>query len=715
MTKVPPMEAPYPVESYLKLDPKSASKRLLHSCRDGGETRCAIDVRVGVFFDGTNNNLQRDRQGVRIVLPEKSAPPHQLVRRPLHASEYSHSNVARLFLAYREVDSQLGCFSYYIPGVGTPFDEIGEPTETSDGKAFGKGGNARIIFALFQVINSIYRALINKPLINDLAAGRLAQNYDRIVSEYDRNQPSSNELVVFFSDHLNKLQQAIAANPKPAISSLTLDVFGFSRGAAQAVAFSHFFNDLLRANKFASIPASINFLGVFDTVASIGISASVSQTLPVPDRFANGHLSWARRILDPLPPCVRTGRHFVAAHEQRMNFPVTTLEGSSGFKEMYFPGVHSDVGGGYAPGESGKARRGQASLLSQIPLVFMYKEALVEGVALKDFDELESEVRDDFLIDHLLAVSWNAYRNALIEIGEDKADRLKQHMKLFYSWRARRLDTLHLTASFLAADKQAQQDLADSNRMLKGDLHVMRQRPMPRDESGNVQFSVEERKNISHWQQMHAGVPLDEWEEWAVQWFKQPHPFTDDVLTFFDDYVHDSIAGFYLAGEVTEYDRRVKAAAVMKMWPEKMNGFEKRIYQLTSRIKDAQNRKAKGESLSEEDAALVQEATHGTPFPIMTDADTTDMANKMIYTQTTTRREGGGYFLRRSHYPKEGFIFFPKTYIHEKRLDRAHISTPANRKLGKEEVYEAVWTTGIAGEVQRYAMRSSLNAGTEFA
>ena len=75
MTKAPPKEAPYPVGSFLKLDPKSASNRLLHNCKDGGETTCAIEVRVGVFFDGTNNDLQRDRQGVRIVLAEKSGGP----------------------------------------------------------------------------------------------------------------------------------------------------------------------------------------------------------------------------------------------------------------------------------------------------------------------------------------------------------------------------------------------------------------------------------------------------------------------------------------------------------------------------------------------------------------------------------------------------------------------------------------------------------------
>nr|WP_232346490.1 DUF2235 domain-containing protein [Cupriavidus sp. USMAA2-4] len=35
--------------------------------------------------------------------------------------------------------------------------------------------------------------------------------------------------------------------------------------------------------------------------------------------------------------------------------------------------MHSDVGGGYAPGNQGRSRGGHASLLSQIPLVHIYR------------------------------------------------------------------------------------------------------------------------------------------------------------------------------------------------------------------------------------------------------------------------------------------------------------------------------------------------------
>ncbi|WP_335582963.1 hypothetical protein [Cupriavidus malaysiensis] len=42
-------------------------------------------------------------------------------------------------------------------------------------------------------------------------------------------------------------------------------------------------------------------------------------------------------------------------------------------EEWLFPGVHSDVGGGYAPGNQGRSRGGHAALLSQIPLVRTYR------------------------------------------------------------------------------------------------------------------------------------------------------------------------------------------------------------------------------------------------------------------------------------------------------------------------------------------------------
>lgn len=63
-----PAEAPYfPVESAFQLKPKNDALSLLFAtgtCPDGP---CDTPVEVGLFFDGTNNNLDRDLTGQRVA------------------------------------------------------------------------------------------------------------------------------------------------------------------------------------------------------------------------------------------------------------------------------------------------------------------------------------------------------------------------------------------------------------------------------------------------------------------------------------------------------------------------------------------------------------------------------------------------------------------------------------------------------------------------
>nr|WP_229612989.1 DUF2235 domain-containing protein [Pseudomonas syringae] len=52
--------------------------------------------------------------------------------------------------------------------------------------------------------------------------------------------------------------------------------------------------------------------------------------------------------------------------------------------EVIYPGVHSDLGGGYPPGDQGKAiGRDDRFLLSQIALNEMYADAFAHGAPLK--------------------------------------------------------------------------------------------------------------------------------------------------------------------------------------------------------------------------------------------------------------------------------------------------------------------------------------------
>lgn len=107
-----------------------------------------------------------------------------------------------------------------------------------------------------------------------------------------------------------------------------VDVVGFSRGAAIALSF---------ANEVASkLPdVRIRFLGLFDVVGQFG----------APGRVLNaGHVL-------TLPKNVESCRHAMAMDETRALFPLTRLcddDGSHGDEllELWFRGVHSDVGGG---------------------------------------------------------------------------------------------------------------------------------------------------------------------------------------------------------------------------------------------------------------------------------------------------------------------------------------------------------------------------------
>jgi len=125
-----------------------------------------------------------------------------------------------------------------------------------------------------------------------------------------------------------------------------LDVFGFSRGAAEA---RHFVNEMQRLlqidpDYFGGPKLQIRFLGLFDTVGSIGIPGDNSQTL-LGEQF-NLNLN---------PDAVHYVYHLTAFHEHREYYPLSSILTAPGqspaphFVEEVLPGVHSDIGGGYGP------------------------------------------------------------------------------------------------------------------------------------------------------------------------------------------------------------------------------------------------------------------------------------------------------------------------------------------------------------------------------
>lgn len=107
----------------------------------------------------------------------------------------------------------------------------------------------------------------------------------------------------------------------------------------------------------------MHFLGVWDTVASLG--------LPFRRRQFDAPFTEYRQV--ECPPSVMTARHALALHELRRPFePLLWNPGlHRDLKQVWFAGAHADVGGGYKVGEDG---------LSDIALRWMAAEAMKCGL-----------------------------------------------------------------------------------------------------------------------------------------------------------------------------------------------------------------------------------------------------------------------------------------------------------------------------------------------
>jgi uncharacterized protein (DUF2235 family) len=100
---------------------------------------------------------------------------------------------------------------------------------------------------------------------------------------------------------------------------------------------------------------AIHFLGVWDTVSSVGWAWSPK------------HFQYTMNN-----PCVGIVRHAVSLDERRTYFVQNLWGNGQDVKQVWFPGVHCDVGGGYVEEEAG---------LSKIALSWLLGEA--EGKGLK--------------------------------------------------------------------------------------------------------------------------------------------------------------------------------------------------------------------------------------------------------------------------------------------------------------------------------------------
>lgn len=311
-----------------------------------------LNLEFGLFFDGTANNLyntdarkymlyeekfhkkelsEEGEKEIRRIweeYPEEGTRTYKYTRKELrkgynnHKEEISyendHTNVARMYL-----HSERNNYAIYVEGIGTA--DLSK--DDSDGLAYGKGVNG--------ILEKVRKAS------DDLA------------------------------ERIKKIYVAKNKNIKIKEITLTIDAFGFSRGATAARhflyqisnnkhiklettvtttnygavystsikdAYESFFTQALKKEQLDKLVKNINirFVGLFDTVASYD---PLSFKIPsFKNYFRNLHLN---DIKNP-----KLVVHFTALDEFRKYFSLTRISEGLGI-EKNLPGCHSDVGGSY--------------------------------------------------------------------------------------------------------------------------------------------------------------------------------------------------------------------------------------------------------------------------------------------------------------------------------------------------------------------------------
>lgn len=141
----------------------------------------------------------------------------------------------------------------------------------------------------------------------------------------------------------------------------TIDIVGFSRGAALALEFANTIHK--RGVRLESVHVGrppIRFLGLWDVVGAFGIPINL---FGIP--FQRINLGYTLKVPNSVAHCY----HAMALNESRPAFRVTRLRNAY---EVWFKGVHSDVGGG-----------NDNVALSNISLYWMFRKGWLAGLPLK--------------------------------------------------------------------------------------------------------------------------------------------------------------------------------------------------------------------------------------------------------------------------------------------------------------------------------------------
>jgi len=125
-----------------------------------------------------------------------------------------------------------------------------------------------------------------------------------------------------------------------------------------------------RAEHAVADRSVVTFIGVWDTVGAMGLPTSFFGLIKDSHRFYDNKLG----------NNVIRARHALSLDERRDDFEPTIWQPKDNvdLKQVWFAGVHSDVGGGYQKEDDG-------SILSDIPMMWLIKEAKEVLLNFEDF------------------------------------------------------------------------------------------------------------------------------------------------------------------------------------------------------------------------------------------------------------------------------------------------------------------------------------------
>jgi hypothetical protein len=514
---------------------------LVRPTRVNDAAKCEVNMNVGIFFDGTNNNAERD------------------------SPKLGHTNVARLHDAYLMKPDD-GYFRKYIPGVGTEFPEIKEKGESALGSGFAIGCEERVLFGLLFILTAINdRVFPNSPLFSDTQLIALCRN----ISREDRKIPvrekealaslgflyglrtpgfcddNHAEREKILKDLVMRLEKKLR-NRTPRVMECFIDVVGFSRGAAQARVFCSWLDAILSGGKLAGVIVHLRFLGVMDTVASAGFWASM---------VGEGHGNWADPKYLRIPASVHNCVHFVAMHELRKNFPLDsiTVEGELPLRcqEFAYPGAHSDIGGGYCPNAMGISVgqnnfEGDALKLAQIPLNHLLDCAIAAGAPIA----MERAARTKHPAPFAIAPAVKKAFDDFLALSTMKRRPMHEWLQPYLNWRWEVRHTYTSLEHVRKADPRDKALLIKYNEYLISDAALLRRtlwKKVARAMSPLAPMGVLDA--ASRW-------VLDPEASTVLAIAEGAAPTAPAAHRMFDGFVHDSMAGFDLRScELTGYWR----------------------------------------------------------------------------------------------------------------------------------------------------------------